>query len=70
MLVTVEPSGLVYSELPEKLVPIILDIEHRIARGEKIAIKKKTTKSGVYMNIYIYDKTCWKYLLSQSIKMD
>lgn len=38
--------------------------------GGKVVFKKKTTKSGIYLNIYCYDKTNWKYNLRQSIKIE
>ena len=37
--------------------------------GGKVVFKKKTTKSGIFLNIYCYDKTNWKYNLRQSIKI-
>ena len=37
--------------------------------GDKVVFKKKTTKSGVFLNIYSYDKTNWKYMLRQSFKI-
>ena len=37
--------------------------------GGKVIFKKKTIKSGVFLNIYCYDKTNWKYNLRQSIKI-
>lgn len=38
--------------------------------GGKVVFKKKTTKSGIFLNIYCYDKTNWKYNLRQSIKIE
>ena len=37
--------------------------------GGKVIFKKKITKSGTFLNIYVYDKTCWKYLLRFSFKI-
>lgn len=38
--------------------------------GGKVVFKKKTIKSGIFLNIYCYDKTNWKYDLRQSIKIE
>lgn len=70
MLKIIDVSSVVCTNLPEETVNAIRDVEHKIARGEKVVVKEKTTKSAVYLNIYEYDKTCWKYLLTKSIKLD
>jgi len=44
-------------------------IRKEIEDGAKIVLKEKTTKNGIYINVYRYDKTCWKYLLSDCIKV-
>lgn len=53
-----------------KLIPIVADIVLRQQRGEKIITKIKYTKSASYLNIYMYDKTCWRYILTQSIEIN
>lgn len=70
MLEIVEIRNFIWTDIPEKLVPVIKEIEERLSNGERIVLKKKIIKSGVYLNVYIYDKTSWKYLLTQSIKME
>ena len=39
------------------------------AVGGKVIFRKKTIKSGLFLNIYCYDNTNWKYMLRYSIKI-
>lgn len=39
------------------------------AVGGKVIFRKKTIKSGSFLNIYCYDQTNWKYMLRYSIKI-
>lgn len=39
------------------------------AIGGKVIFRKKTIKNGLFLNIYCYDQTNWKYMLRYSFKI-
>ena len=53
----------------EEEVSIINSYITRFNAGEKIIFKRKTTKNGVFLNIYVYQQTSWKHYLEQSIQI-
>ena len=57
------------SKLNEHEKVILTNYKRLSNLGGKVVFKKKTTKSGVFLNIYSYDKTNWKYMLRQSLKI-
>lgn len=44
----------------------ILDI---VESGKKYVIKERITKNKAYINVYVYDKFTWKYLLTRSVRV-
>ena len=74
MLNKIEPKQAVEKycsiSMVDNLSTILLSIDKKINEGERIILKEKVTKSAVYINIYKYDKFSWKYLLSDSIKVN
>ena len=43
--------------------------KHRISEGSKICAKLNEQKNAKFINIYQYDKTRWKYLLIDRIRI-
>lgn len=48
---------------------VLRNIQQRIDDGEELLVYKKVTKRGDYINIYQYDKTKWRHILVDSIKV-
>lgn len=69
MLRIIDINELIRSELREEIKEKLKLTESKIEGGSKVVVKIKTTKQGNYINIYEYDKTCWKYILTESIPM-
>lgn len=70
MLKIVEAEDLLLDVLPKDLHAIIADIVLRQQNGERIITKVKYTKHASYLNIYEYDKTSWRYILTKQIEID
>lgn len=54
---------------PESYKPILEKLLEEFESGNRVVAMEKITKSGVFINRYEYDKTKWKYILTDSFKV-
>lgn len=70
MIKVVNAEDLLLEALPKDIHAVIADIVIRQYDGERIVTKIKYTKSASYLNIYEYDPTSWRYILTKQIEID
>jgi len=69
MLKNITPKELIEQAHSDYISGVAKDIEKRQAAGEKIILKLQYTKSAVYLNVYEYDKTSWRHLLTDKYEL-
>lgn len=53
----------------EKTNDILEKVDNAIKIYGKVVLKEKTTQSGIFINIYVYDKKLYRNILIDSIKI-
>lgn len=57
------------STLEGKEFTIVSKLVRELLEGKKVVAFKQETKSATYINRYEYDKTKWRYILTDKFKL-